>query len=215
MSDDSSPNADPDGETEVAAAEDPEEPTESRRGLSDRAAFWSSLLLALLAAVGSVWLVSRLGDFFETIRRVGPTIEGGGVGADWLWGNTLPALKWLITLVHFADVIMGVFIIVMVFIHWIAFRRLAARMRPPDAPRRTDDAVATDGGERSFKSRTLEDEQRESSGSERSGASRSSSDRRSDGGDRPSAVRRSDDDGDARATGTPRERDRSRGGDAE
>lgn len=146
MSDDSA--SDPDGETEAAATEDPEEPTESRRGLSDRTAFWTSLLLALVIAAGSVWLVGRLGDFFEAILRVGPTIEGGGVGADWVRGNTVPALEWLITLVHFADVIMGVFILVMVFLHWIAFRRLAARMRPPDAPRRSGDAVATDGGER-------------------------------------------------------------------
>ncbi|WP_336345260.1 hypothetical protein [Halalkalicoccus ordinarius] len=156
MSSDST--SDPDGETEVAAAEDPQEPTENRRGLSDRTAFWTSLLLSIVIAVGSIWVVGRLGDFFEALQRVRPTIEGGGVGAEWVRGNTLPALEWLITLVHFADVIMGVFILVMVFIHWIAFRRLAARMRPPDAPRRSSDAVATDGGERSFGSQTVENE---------------------------------------------------------
>lgn len=130
----------------------------SRRGLSDRAAFWTSLLLSIALAVGSVWLIGVRAIHFEALQRVYPTIEGNGVGAGWIQGNTAPALDWAITLVHFADVIMGVFILVMVFIHWIAFRRLAARMRPPDAPRRTDDAVATDGGERFAGSQTVEDE---------------------------------------------------------
>lgn len=212
MSDDST--SDPDGETEVAAAEDPEEPIESRRGLSDRTAFWSSLLLALVVAVGSVWLVGRLGDFFEAILRVGPTVEGGGVGADWVQGNTEPALEWLITLVHFADVIMGVFILVMVFLHWIAFRRLAARMRPPDAPRRSGDAVATDGGERERSERESHRTAGRSDDGERTGSSRSSAEQGSAGGERPSSARSSDGDGDVRPTGTPRERDQSRGGDS-
>lgn len=142
---DTDADLDPDAETEVAAAEDPEEPTEVRRGLSDRAAFWTSGILALIISVGSVWLVGIRGIHFEALNRVSPTIEGGGVGSAWVQGNTLPALDWMITLVHFADVIMGVGILVMLFVHWIAFRRLAARMRPPDAPRRSGDAVATDG----------------------------------------------------------------------
>ncbi|MFC7009219.1 hypothetical protein [Halalkalicoccus salilacus] len=136
----------------------------SRRGLSDRAAFWTSLLLSIALAVGSVWLIGVRAVHFEALQRVYPTIEGNGVGAGWIQGNTAPALDWAITLVHFADVIMGVFILVMVFIHWIAFRRLAARMRPPDAPRRTDDAVATDGGEPSSTRRTPEGERSEPSG---------------------------------------------------
>lgn len=206
MSSDST--SDPDGETEVAAAEDPKEPTESRRGLSDRTAFWTSLLIALVVAVGSIWVVGRLGDFFEAILRVGPTVEGGGVGADWVQGNTEPVLKWLITLVHFADVIMGVFILVMVFLHWIAFRRLAARMRPPDAPRRSGDAVATDGGEPSEARRTPE--------GERSDSSRSSSDLRSDGGERRGTSRSpSEQESDLPPTGASGDRDRSRGGDSE
>lgn len=126
---------------------------DGRRGLSDRAAFWTSLVLALAVSVGSVWLVGVRAVHFEALNRVRPTVEGGGVGSGWIEGNTEPALEWLITLVHFADVIMGVFILVMVFIHWIAFRRLAARMRPPDAPREAPDAVATDGGEPSGASR--------------------------------------------------------------
>jgi hypothetical protein len=147
MSDDrDAGDADPDAETEVAAAEDPEEPTEVRRGLSDRAAFWTSAVLALVLSVGSVWLVGERAIHFEALRRVGPTVEGGGVGAAWVQGNTLPALDWMITLIHLADVVMGIGILVVFFIHWIAFRRLAARMRSPDAPRASGDAVATDGG---------------------------------------------------------------------
>lgn len=147
MSDDH--NSDPDAETEVAAAEDPQESTEIRRGLSDRAAFWVSGVLALIISVGSVWLIGVQAVHFEALNRVRPTTEGGGVGAGWVEGNTLPALDWMITIIHFADVIMGIGILVVLFIHWIAFRRLAARMRQPGAPRqqRTDETVATDGGE--------------------------------------------------------------------
>ncbi|WP_122088362.1 hypothetical protein [Halalkalicoccus subterraneus] len=129
-----------------------DERTESdggNRGLSDRAAFWISAVLSLALAVGSVWLIGVRAIQFEALQRVRPTVEGGGVGAGWIQGNTKPALDWLITLIHFADVLMGVFILVMIFMHWIAFRRLAARMRPHGAPRRNSDAVATDGGERS------------------------------------------------------------------
>ncbi|KYH27884.1 hypothetical protein HAPAU_05590 [Halalkalicoccus paucihalophilus] len=115
------------------------------RGLSDRAAFWISAVLALALAVGSVWLIGVRAIQFEALQRVRPTVEGGGVGTGWVQGNTEPILNWLITLIHLADVVMGVFILVMVFVHWIAFRRLAARMRPPDAPRRSGEAVATDG----------------------------------------------------------------------
>lgn len=141
MSDDQPPN----GRTDEADHGDGSTDT-NRRGLSDRAAFWISAVLALVIAAGSVWLIGVRAIQFEALQRVRPTVDGGGVGAGWIEGNTKPALDWLITLVHFADVIMGVGILVMLFIHWIAFRRLAARMRPPDAPRRSSDAVATDGG---------------------------------------------------------------------
>lgn len=120
---------------------------DQRRGLSDRAAFWVSGVLALIISVGSVWLIGVQAVHFEALNRVRPTVDGGGVGAAWVQGNTLPALDWMITLVHFADVIAGVGILVMLFIHWIAFRRLAARMRPPGAPQRRSETVATDGGE--------------------------------------------------------------------
>ncbi len=118
------------------------------RGLSDRTAFWLSGVLALALAVGSVWLIGVQAIHFEALQRVRPTVEGGGVGAGWVQGNTSTALDWLITLVHFADVILGVFILALVFIHWIAFRRLAARMQPPGGSRQSRETVATDGGER-------------------------------------------------------------------
>ncbi|MDL5362120.1 hypothetical protein [Halalkalicoccus sp. NIPERK01] len=139
MSDDSQPSA------ERTDRSGHDEGASGNRGLSDRAAFWTSAVLALALAAGSVWLIGVRAVQFEALQRVRPTVEGGGVGTGWIQGNTMPALDWLITLVHFADVIMGVFILVMVFVHWITFRRLAARMRPPDAPRRNGEAVATDG----------------------------------------------------------------------
>jgi amino acid transporter len=84
----------------------------------------------------------RLG--YESLYRVNPSVEGGGIGSDWVFGNTLPALDFLIALIHAADVIMGAFILVMVFIHWAAFQRLAGQMRDPGED--VSDAVAADGG---------------------------------------------------------------------
>jgi hypothetical protein len=105
-----------------------------------------SALVGFAATAVTLWWASGFGPFYETLFRVGPTVTGPdrGVGADWVAGNTIPALDFLIALVHAADVIMGMFILVMVFIHWAAFRRLANRMRQPGE---TDEAaVATDGG---------------------------------------------------------------------
>ena len=115
-----------------------------------RVAILASAVVGIVAALGSVWVVTFLlggsdGTFYETLFRVGPTVQGGGVGADWTTGNTIPALDFLIALIHAADVILGVFILVMVFIHWAAFRRLASRMRQPGEDRQRD-TVATDGG---------------------------------------------------------------------
>ncbi|RKD95569.1 hypothetical protein [Halopiger aswanensis] len=130
---------------------EPEEPGEpagqpSAGGRGDRVAFWLSALFGLALAVGSIALVSGRAPFFEDVLRVRPSVEGGGVGADWVVGNTEPVLEAMITVVHFADVVMGIFILVMVFIHWAAFRRLGARMRPPSGTQRRETAAATDGG---------------------------------------------------------------------
>lgn len=108
-------------------------------GLSDTAAFWIAGITSVVVAVGSVWLFQ--GPFYQTMLRVRPTVAGGGVGSEWVAGNTEPVLNAMITLIHFADVIMGVFIIVMVVIHWAAFRRLADHMQPPGGDRE----VAADG----------------------------------------------------------------------
>ncbi|AEM57520.1 hypothetical protein HISP_09800 [Haloarcula hispanica N601] len=86
----------------------------------------------------------RLG--YESLYRVSPSVEGGGIGSDWVFGNTIPALDFLIALIHAADVILGAFILVMVFIHWAAFQRLADQMREPDED--VSEAVAADGGSR-------------------------------------------------------------------
>lgn len=145
MSDhDSTSEGTTDGETDTDTG-DGNGNGDGNRGLSDRAAFWLSGVLALALAVGSVWLIGIQAIHFETLQRVRPTVDGGGVGAGWVQGNTSTALDWLITLVHFADVIMGVFILALVFIHWIAFRRLAARMQPPGGTRQRSETVATDG----------------------------------------------------------------------
>jgi hypothetical protein len=100
-----------------------------------------SALVGIVVAALSVWWASGFGPFYETLFRVGPTIEGGGVGADWVAGNTIPVLDFLIALVHAVDVIMGVSILFLLFLHWASFRRLAARMRRPDE----GETVLTDG----------------------------------------------------------------------
>ena len=104
-----------------------------------------SALVGVVVALVSVWWAQGFDIFYESLYRVNPTVEGGGVGADWVFGNTIPSLDFLIALIHAADVLMGAFILVMVFIHWAAFRRLADRMQGPAEERET--AVAADGGE--------------------------------------------------------------------
>ena len=139
-------------------------------GRSGRIAFWLSALFGLALAVGAVALVSGRAPFFEDVMRVRPTVEGGGVGADWIVGNTEPVLEAAITLVHLADVVMGIFILLMVFIHWAAFRRLATRMRPPAGSRRaSESAAATDGGEPNAARRSSSEGRSEGGVSEPSG----------------------------------------------
>jgi hypothetical protein len=101
-------------------------------------------LAGVLAAVASAWVANGFATNFEELFRVAPTVESGGVGSDWVAGNTLTWLDFLVAITHAVDVLMGVFILVMVFIHWAAFRRLAGRMRKPGGRRR--EGVATDGG---------------------------------------------------------------------
>jgi len=110
-----------------------------------RTAIVASAVVSLVVTAVLAWVASGFDVFYEGLFRVSPTVEDGGVGADWVAGNTIPALDFLIALVHAADVIMGVFILFMVFLHWAAFRRLAARMRQPGEARETS-GVATDGG---------------------------------------------------------------------
>jgi hypothetical protein len=108
-----------------------------------------SAIGGFVVAVVSVWAVSMLWGgggavLWEQLFRVGPTIKGGGIGTDWVTGNTIPALDLLIALTHAADVILGVFILILVFIHWASFRRLAGQMKEPAQGR--GETVAADGG---------------------------------------------------------------------
>lgn len=133
-----------------AGSDDPEAPDRDRRaddggGISDGIALAVSLLFGLALAVGSILLVSWLDPGFEGLLRVRPTVSGGGVGAGWTAGNADFWLNLMITLVHLADVVMGVFILLMVFVHWASFRRIAARMEGP-AGRGEPEEVAADGG---------------------------------------------------------------------
>ncbi|AUG47699.1 hypothetical protein BVU17_09280 [Haloarcula taiwanensis] len=103
----------------------------------------SAVVGLVVAGLALFWAQGfRLG--YESLYRVNPSVEGGGIGADWVFGNTIPALDFLIALIHAADVIMGAFILVMVFIHWAAFQRLAGQMRDPGED--VGEAVAADGG---------------------------------------------------------------------
>jgi hypothetical protein len=104
-----------------------------------------SAIAGLALAVVSVWWAAGTAVFHEGLFRVSPTVAGGGIGTDWVVGNTVPWLDFLVAIIHAADVLMGLFILLMVFIHWAAFRRLAGRMQGPD--QETSEAVATDGGE--------------------------------------------------------------------
>ncbi|PSQ29529.1 hypothetical protein BRD09_06050 [Halobacteriales archaeon SW_10_68_16] len=103
-----------------------------------------SAIIGVAVAVLSVWWVSGFTVAVESLYRVSPTVQDSGVGSDWVAANTIPALDFLIALIHAADVILGAFILVLFFLHWAAFRRLASQMRQPDEE--IADGVATDGG---------------------------------------------------------------------
>lgn len=101
-----------------------------------------SAVVGLVVAFVLVWVASGFSVFYETLFRVGPT-PSEGVGAEWAAGNTVPWLDALVAITHAVDVLMGLFILVMVFLHWAAFHRLASRMRGGGEQR---GAVAADGG---------------------------------------------------------------------
>lgn len=133
-------------------------------GLSDDAALLVSAVVGLLVAIGSVWYVGQQAIWFEALQRVRPTVSGGGVGADWAYGVSgetleISVLHFAIELIHIADIVLGAFILVLLFVHWAAFHRLAARMQPPagteersreaaESEKPSSDAAVTDGGER-------------------------------------------------------------------
>jgi hypothetical protein len=103
-----------------------------------------SAVIGIVVAFASVAWAAGNAVWYENLFRVSPTVSGGGVGSDWLAGNTIPTLDFLIAFVHAADVLMGIFILLMVFIHWAAFRRLAARMQQPGEA--SGPEVVADGG---------------------------------------------------------------------
>lgn len=111
------------------------------RGLSEMVAVVISAIVGIVVAVGSLIVVQGFDVFFERLPRIQPTVEGGGVGTDWVAGASEPMLALVIKLLHVVDLLMGVFILLMVFIHWGAFRRIASRMQPA-----VDRPTATDGG---------------------------------------------------------------------
>lgn len=117
-----------------------------------------SAVAGVLAAAGAYLLVKVQGTFAENLYRVQPTVDGRGVGSDWAAGNTDPLLDAMIVLIHAADVVMGVFILAIVFLNWAAFRRLAERMQQPHevehrqtaahGARRDDEPRVSDAGDR-------------------------------------------------------------------
>lgn len=134
----------------VAESTADSEPTESERtdgGLTDRVLFYGCAVFGLALATGSVWFFSSRGVWHEAVLRVHPTLSGGGVGASWEAGVTNAVLTFMIDLIHVADVVMGVFILLLMLIHWTAFHRLAGRMRPPEGAESRTDAAVADGGE--------------------------------------------------------------------
>ncbi|NEU56981.1 hypothetical protein [Halorussus sp. MSC15.2] len=145
------------GDDARTAPEDPDRDPDRETEGHDGSGLTGGVAVAVAAgvafgatAIAYLWADNWFGGqelFFENLFRIAPTVSGGGVGTDWVVGNTVPVLDAAIAITHAADAIMGVFILVMVFIHWAAFRQLSDRMRRP-ADRRTSDTVATDGGER-------------------------------------------------------------------
>ncbi|NHX36449.1 MULTISPECIES: hypothetical protein [Halolamina] len=110
-------------------------------------------VIAVAVALGAVWVVNGFDVFYERLNRVSPTIEGGGIGTAFAQGNDIGWLVFIVEAIHAIDVLMGLFILVMVFVHWGAFRRLAGRMRQPGESRAMPDGgspaqgAGADGGD--------------------------------------------------------------------
>ena len=111
-------------------------------------------VISVVVALGLVWVVNGFNIFYERLFRVQPTVDGGGIGANWAAGNQDAWLGFMIDAIHLIDIVMGGFILLMVFIHWGAFRRLASRMRQPgegqlaaDGGTEPDGDAATSGGD--------------------------------------------------------------------
>lgn len=119
----------------------------SADGGTDRLVFWGSAIFGLALATGSVWFFSSRGIWHEAVMRVRPTLTGGGVGASWEAGVTNAVLTFMIDFMHVADVVMGIFILFLMLLHWTAFHRLASRMRPPEGATGSAETTVADGGE--------------------------------------------------------------------
>lgn len=104
-------------------------------------------VISVVVALGLVWLVNGFDIFYERLNRVQPTVEAGGIGTSWVAGNQDAWLGIMIDAIHVVDILMGLFILLMVFIHWGAFRRLADRMQQPDETLATDGGSAENGGD--------------------------------------------------------------------
>lgn len=106
-------------------------------------------VISVAVALGLIWVVNGFNIFYERLDRVSPTVEGGGIGSAFDKANEMELLVFMVEAIHAIDVIMGLFILLMVFIHWGAFRRLAGRMRQSGDSRAVTDggAAADEGGE--------------------------------------------------------------------
>lgn len=115
-----------------------------------RTAVLANAVVSVVLTVLTIWWVSGFNLFYERLFRVSPTVSGGGVGTDFVAGNTIGWLNWLVAAIHLVDVLMGLFILLMVFVHWGAFRRLATRMQGPETVTDggTDGGADSPGGER-------------------------------------------------------------------
>ena len=103
-------------------------------------------VISVAVALGLIWVVNGFNVFYERLDRVSPTVDGGGIGTAFAQGNDIGWLVFLVEAVHALDVIMGLFILLLVFVHWGAFRRLASRMRQPGESRAVPDGGDTENG---------------------------------------------------------------------